>query len=216
MKDLTGKIINNFKVLRYIPIDQRQNSYEQWEVECLLCGKMVRRTWQKIEKAKSCGCRICPICKEGAHKEETCGKVDSNLSSKDRNNALTSLNGKNHKERRRKATRSYREKHPERIREFAKQSNERLRLEALKAYGGICECCGWNDLTTKLYGRTFLCIDHIDGGGRQHRKQVGNIYQWLKNNNYPNGFRVLCAGCNSAMVPGEKKCLLHKKSVFAK
>lgn len=46
----------------------------------------------------------------------------------------------------------------------------------------------------------LLTIDHIHGNGNQHRKEVGintgySTYSWLKKNNYPEGFQVLCWNC---------------------
>jgi hypothetical protein len=43
----------------------------------------------------------------------------------------------------------------------------------------------------------FLTIDHINGGGNKHRQQIrSRICHWLKKNNYPEGFQVLCFDCN--------------------
>lgn len=69
----------------------------------------------------------------------------------------------------------------------------RLRLEVLTAYGGFCACCGEAEYE-------FLVIDHVHGGGNAHRKAIGKqmIYRWLRQNNYPEGFRVLCHNCNMA------------------
>jgi len=72
-----------------------------------------------------------------------------------------------------------------------------LRDEAVAHYGGECACCGEKR-------REFLCIDHIDGGGTRHRAEMkaqgqGTIQWWLKRNNYPKGFRVLCFNCNGAL-----------------
>lgn len=66
----------------------------------------------------------------------------------------------------------------------------RLKLEVFNAYGGPqCNCCG----ETLLSG---LSIDHIAGDGALHRRQIKNLYAWLKNNNWPSGFQVLCMTCN--------------------
>lgn len=75
-----------------------------------------------------------------------------------------------------------------------KVSRDELRLQVLRAYSGetpSCVCCG----ETLLH---FLALDHIDGGGRRQRKELGGggYWTWLKNNNYPPGFRVLCHNCN--------------------
>jgi len=60
----------------------------------------------------------------------------------------------------------------------------------LKHYGGKCECCG--EIETM-----FLTVDHINGGGKEHRKKVGNLQVWLANQGFPDGFRLLCYNCNS-------------------
>ena len=72
-----------------------------------------------------------------------------------------------------------------------------LKIEVLTYYGKqepICVCCGEKHIE-------FLCIDHIEGGGSKHRKEVGSgskFYLWLKKNNFPEGFRTLCHNCNAA------------------
>ncbi len=54
-----------------------------------------------------------------------------------------------------------------------------------------CSDCGQNIFE-------LLTIDHINGGGNKHRKQIGskNFYVWLRRNNYPEGYQVLCYNCN--------------------
>jgi hypothetical protein len=70
-----------------------------------------------------------------------------------------------------------------------------LQRAAILHYGGYkCACC---EITEPM----FLTIDHINGGGCRHRKEMapfngGQLYKWLKDNNYPPGFRVLCMNCN--------------------
>lgn len=73
-----------------------------------------------------------------------------------------------------------------------RKSMAKIRLLALTAYGGKCACCGEDRIE-------FLAIDHIDGGGRIHRKEINmDITFWLKKHNYPPGFQVLCHNCNLA------------------
>jgi len=71
-----------------------------------------------------------------------------------------------------------------------------LKMETIRAYGGECECCG--DTQPE-----FLTLDHINGGGRAHREEVGrgskDLYLWLKRNNYPDIIRVLCYNCNCSL-----------------
>lgn len=57
-------------------------------------------------------------------------------------------------------------------------------------YGGRCACCGENNLK-------FLTMDHVDGGGHQHRKTgIGYIYSYLISQFMPSGFQILCYNCN--------------------
>jgi hypothetical protein len=82
----------------------------------------------------------------------------------------------------------------EKIRTKARERNRRCRRETIEAYGGKCACCGEPTFE-------FLALDHVNGGGTQHRRELGNVqklYRWLKLNNYPDTFRLLCHNCNSA------------------
>lgn len=66
-----------------------------------------------------------------------------------------------------------------------------LRMDILSHYSQNMSCakCGNTHLAA-------LSIDHMDGDGAKHRKEVGNcVYHWLKNNDYPVGFQVLCMTC---------------------
>lgn len=74
-----------------------------------------------------------------------------------------------------------------------REYGQEYRKAAITYYGAKCTCCGETEYV-------FLCIDHIKGKGRQHRKEIGAsaLYRWLKKNNYPDGFQVLCWNCNSA------------------
>lgn len=67
------------------------------------------------------------------------------------------------------------------------------RKNALQHYGNKCACCG----ETEPY---FLAIDHIDGDGNAHRDRIGKygsgFFKWLIDNDFPEGFQVLCHNCN--------------------
>lgn len=70
-----------------------------------------------------------------------------------------------------------------------------------------CACCGETH-------EEFLTVDHIFGGGKRHRQEVGDIYGWLKRNNFPTGYRILCFNCNCAFgffgyCPHQKSQLYH-------
>ena len=80
--------------------------------------------------------------------------------------------------------------------------------KVIEHYGGKCACCG--DTTTE-----FLSIDHINGGGRKHKEEVGGstrLYRWLIANSYPDGFRVLCMNCNWSL--GMKGYCPHEKDNY--
>lgn len=70
-----------------------------------------------------------------------------------------------------------------------------LRNRIFKAYGGKCACCGERR-------REFLAIDHILGGGLEHRRKMGgcrNVYRAVESQGYPKDlYRILCHNCNSA------------------
>jgi len=95
-----------------------------------------------------------------------------------------------------------------------RSSREKLRMDALTAYGGTppkCACCGEHRLE-------FLAIDHSNGDGAAHRRAIGSApirkYLWLKKHNYPPGFRVLCHNCNCARgfygyCPHERESILQ-------
>ena len=79
-----------------------------------------------------------------------------------------------------------------------RKSRDKLREETMLRYGGNpprCQCCQEST-------RQFLAIDHINGGGCKHRKQLGsfgvNFYAWLRRNGWPDGYQVLCHNCNLA------------------
>jgi hypothetical protein len=74
----------------------------------------------------------------------------------------------------------------------------RQRIKVLEHYSGgtpKCACCGETCVE-------FLALDHINGGGTQHRKTVGsgsNMWRWLLTQGFPEGYRVLCHNCNQSL-----------------
>ena len=120
-----------------------------------------------------------------------------------KNKAMTSGTGNECRYCRRiynlKYMRKFRVENREYIRRIDRESRQKLKLACLVVYGGEnpkCECCEEKE-------NKFLSIDHIGGGGTKHREKIkmygSRFYQWLKNNNFPKGFRVLCHNCNFAL-----------------
>lgn len=96
----------------------------------------------------------------------------------------------------------YRKDHHERLapkeRQKATLHRKRLRADVLGAYGGACSCCGETELV-------FLTLDHLQGGGTQHRRSLPGygVYRWARQQGYPAGlFQVLCHNCNWAKYRG--------------
>ena len=78
-----------------------------------------------------------------------------------------------------------------------KRSHANCRDQVFAAYGGYkCVCCGETE-------PMFLSIDHIDNNGAVERKSGKysgsgtGFYQWLRKNNFPPGYQVLCMNCNT-------------------
>lgn len=89
--------------------------------------------------------------------------------------------------------------HPKEKREQSKRHTKKLKMDVINHYSnGSMACANPYDEHKEPYTTTdALQIDHINGGGSKHLKSLhGSIYQWLKNNNYPKGYQVLCANCN--------------------
>lgn len=101
---------------------------------------------------------------------------------------------KDNPEKLKEYAKNWRENNRERARELSKKSYHKRRYEALCAYGGTppkCKCCGEKSIE-------FLSFDHINGGGLKHLKEIGrgNLLLWIRKNNYPKGFQILCHNCN--------------------
>ena len=84
----------------------------------------------------------------------------------------------------------------EKLLEYGRNQARNRRIEVLTHYSNgtpKCKCCGEDTYE-------FLSIDHIDGGGGKHRKEIrgNNFYNWIIKNSFPVGYQVLCHNCNQA------------------
>lgn len=88
-----------------------------------------------------------------------------------------------------------------------KKYRDKLKVDTFKAYGEECVCCGESRLDC-------LTLDHPDGNGqadrKPHRKLLGQLYRYLRDNNWPRKdyYRVLCMNCN--WVTRHKKICPHQ------
>ena len=108
---------------------------------------------------------------------------------------------------------------PEEVAAFrAAESDKTKRAQAIcrdqvfEAYGGYkCNCCGETE-------PMFLSIDHVDNNGANERKSgkyCGSgtgFYQWLRKNNFPSGYQVLCMNCNTGKHKNGGVCPHHISS----
>ena len=88
----------------------------------------------------------------------------------------------------------------------------RYKRSALMRYGGVqCACCGDEHIE-------LLTLDHINGDGGEHRRTdpgAKNLYHWVRQNDYPPGFRVLCFNCNLSCSRSEDMVCFHQRSASA-
>jgi hypothetical protein len=74
--------------------------------------------------------------------------------------------------------------------------NDNNRSEVLYWYSdGLLKCNECDESHIE-----FLCIDHIDDSGAEHRRDMGvggdRIYKYVLKNKFPEGYQVLCNNCN--------------------
>ena len=101
-------------------------------------------------------------------------------------------------EKKRAQTRDYYRRNRTKVLEYQRPYQakrlRRLKLQVLGHYSPSLTCahCGFSDVRA-------LSIDHIQGGGGKHTKEIhasgGSFYRWLSRNNYPSGYQVLCMNC---------------------
>jgi hypothetical protein len=94
---------------------------------------------------------------------------------------------------------------PERTKELRSNRREEIKAEVIAGYGGKCACCGETEIR-------FLSLDHVDGNGYLHRKELRNYnpYRWALKHRFPTILQVMCHNCNQAKrnTPGSK-CPVH-------
>jgi len=125
---------------------------------------------------------------------------------------LQTSEGIAYREKHKEYARLWRIKNKKKFNDKQKENYMNIRLQTYQHYckGKIqCNCCGEDRLE-------FLTLDHINGNGSEHRRQIdpdkkigGNgVYYWLKKNNWPEGFQILCCNCNFAKR--QNKCCPHQ------
>jgi hypothetical protein len=107
------------------------------------------------------------------------------------------------------------------------KKNDDQRLKVLQGYSKrlsnsdipCCNCCGLNNYLD------FLAIDHVLGKkqmdsvpelvkiGYSSKLKESHLYQWIVDNDFPEGFQILCHNCNFAKgyPRNNGKCPLENK-----
>ena len=164
-------------------------------ITCRECGKVG-------EQAKGQG-TLCPVCSKTYQKAyRAANKERLALFERNRN--------------------TERRKNPEWVEKERKRGREYWAAErhrAMMAYGGYhCACCGETE-------PMFLSLDHVNNDGAEHRRELGYdgngkgassaTLSWLRKNNYPEGFQILCMNCNCGKARNGGVCphkSLHKQT----
>jgi len=118
----------------------------------------------------------------------------------------------NNRDRKNKLIKKWQQNNRDRYNQLQRESHRRLINDVIDSYGGKCACCG----ETR---KEFLSVDHINGNGNKQKREIGvrdstGLYRWLKQNNYPEGFQVLCFNCN--MGKRNFSVCPHNKEIFEK
>jgi hypothetical protein len=169
-----------------------QDVFENYKIKiepdhvCRKCGiKLTDENWYASnKKTNSCICKKCDI-KDSKEWRQN--------------------NGDKYKE----SQKIWRQNNRDKCDQLRREEYHRLINEVIDAYGGKCACCG----ETR---KEFLSIDHKKGGGSEHRREMGftgsQFYYWLRQNNYPEEFQVLCFNCNCGK--GTYSVSPHNKEAF--
>jgi hypothetical protein len=152
------------------------------EFDCDQCGRFVRDYASNRRRGVSANYFCSRTCK-GLFK-----RTHETKSEKDAAHYIKNV----HKIR--KQAVSYYQRNKERILAQKKRADRELKQEIIDAYGGECECCGESIFE-------FLTIDHTNGDGAEHRRQLGGkgrrLYAAIKAEGFPKGrYRLLCFNCN--------------------
>lgn len=117
-----------------------------------------------------------------------------------------------HKKERAAYAKLYRKTHPDdkvRQRKYTKRRREKVKDTVFSHYGNKCACCSEEE-------KEFLCVDHINNDGKNHRKVEGiggghTLHEWLIKHNFPEGFQLLCWNCNMSKHFGKGVCVHNRK-----
>lgn len=115
-----------------------------------------------------------------------------------------------HKQESLERHRKYIKKHFEERKKHYRNYRINLRREVFQHYSPDlkCACCGDSHFE-------FLTLDHIHGNGFIERQKYKDTILWVKQNNYPKDYQVLCMNCNFAKRNLDKQfCPVHHPEIY--
>lgn len=111
---------------------------------------------------------------------------------KERYAELNKLYYESHEEQVKLKQKEWRQKHKKECAERARRIKQEKKRKVLTHYGHgrlACVECGESRLVC-------LSIDHINGGGTQHKKTMRtSMYSYLVKKEFPDGYQTLCMNC---------------------
>ena len=171
---------------------------------CRECGIILtdENWYPSLKKINSCICKKCSYEKDKIWRQNN----------RDSCNQSQKIWRQNNRDRCNQSSKIWQQNNRDRHNQLQRESYHRLVNDVIDSYGGKCACCG----ETR---KEFLSIDHKNGNGNKQKREIGvgdsgGLYYWLKRNNYPEGFQVLCFNCNL----GKRNFSVcpHHKEVFEK
>ena len=107
---------------------------------------------------------------------------------------------KNNPDKTKAQSKKYYAKNKDKLSKTNSEAHRRRKMMCIEHYSGgtnACECCGESHTE-------FLAIDHIEGGGREHkrRERITGMHEYLVGHGFPDGYRILCHNCNMAVGHG--------------
>ena len=162
----------------------------------------------KINKCRICNTELTEenwypsSCKSGYYLCKNCYHIKNKkyyLKNKEKINErqrkYVKINLKEIRDKNKKYNKIYRKIHHQQLKEKGKKRREHIKKIILDHYSNgtmICKKCGFNDIRA-------LTIDHINGGGSSHRRELRakgwNFYSKLIKDGYPDDYQVLCMNC---------------------
>jgi 5-methylcytosine-specific restriction endonuclease McrA len=97
--------------------------------------------------------------------------------------------------------------HPQTGLAKSKRFRDKIRELTLAAYGGVCVCCGEDELV-------FLTVDHIIPVHNRARPSSYQLCLQLRKQGFPSGYQILCFNCNHAK--GTSEACPHQRIVKRK